>query len=205
MSSTRQEILEDIRFFTSQPVSRFYDHLFMNLDLSFIPEYPKTGRKGFSAHSMIRAFIVMKTEGFPMITELVDYLTNNLLIAHYCGFDIVQSLPSYWTFERFLKNIDHTLLSDIMQSKVLNLADKGIIDTSFIGLESTPIEASTTWNTPKSFSRNKLKKGSTPKNDQDCKLGVYSASNQINERKYNFYWGYKNHILVVLYIRSSHR
>lgn len=168
----------------------------MNLDLSFIPDYPKTGRKGFSAHSMIRAFIVMKTEGFPMITELVDYLTNNLLIAHYCGFDIAQSLPSYWTFERFLKNIDHTLLSEIMQSQVLSLADKGIIDTSFIGLDSTPIEANTTWNNPKSFSRNKFKKGSTPKNDQDCKLGVHSASNQINERKYNFYWGYKNHILV---------
>lgn len=41
---------------------------------------------------MICAFIVMKTEGFPMITELVDY----------------------WTFERFLKNIDHAVLSELM-------------------------------------------------------------------------------------------
>lgn len=121
----RQEILEDIRFFTSQPVSRFYDQLFMNLDLSFIPEYPKTGRKGFPTHAMICAFIVMKTEGFPMITELVDYLSNNLLIAHYCGFNITKELPYYWTFDCFIKNIKHEWLSMLMQSQVLILADKG--------------------------------------------------------------------------------
>ncbi|WP_404589454.1 transposase [Enterococcus sp. UD-01] len=64
--------------------------MFLNLDLSTIDEYPKTGRKGYSAHVMICAFIVMKTEGFPMITELLDHLNNNLLIAHYCGFDIAR-------------------------------------------------------------------------------------------------------------------
>lgn len=53
---------------------------------------------------MICAFIVMKCEGFSMITDLVDYLNNNLLIAHYCGFNISQPLPSYWTFDRFLKD-----------------------------------------------------------------------------------------------------
>lgn len=83
-----------------------------------------------------------------------------------------------------------------MQSQVLILANKGIIDTSFIGLDSTPIAANTTLNNPKSFSRNKFKKGTVPANDPDCKSGVHSASNQINERKYNFYWGYKNHVLV---------
>ncbi|MFS1132562.1 transposase [Enterococcus hirae] len=170
--------------------------MFLNLDLSTIDEYPKTGRKGYSAHAMICAFIVMKTEGFPMITGLLDYLNNNLLIAHYCGFDITRPLPSYWSFDRFLKNLEHTILSELMQDQVLILADKGIIDTSFIGLDSTAISANTTLNNPKSFSRDKFKKGTVPTNDSDCKIGVHSASNQINERKYNFYWGYKNHVLV---------
>ena len=30
----------------------------------------------------------------------------------------------------------------------------------------------------------------------DCALGVHSASNQHNERRYEFYWGYKSHVLV---------
>ncbi len=99
----------------------------------------------------------MKTEGFHMVTELVDYLNNNLLIAHYCGFDITRSLPSYWSFDRFLKKIDHKILSNLMKNQVLILADKGIIDTSFIGLDSTQISANTALNKPKSFKQDKFK------------------------------------------------
>ncbi len=131
-----------------------------------------------------------------MITDLVDYLNNNLLIAHYCGFDISAPLPSYWTFDRFLKNFDHSLLSDLMHSQVLILAGKGIIDSSFIGLDSTPVSANTSQNNPKSFASNKFMPDNQPKSDKDCRLGVHTASNRTNEKKYEFYWGYKNHVLV---------
>ncbi len=145
---------------------------------------------------MICAFIVMKCEGFSMVSDLVDYLNNNLLIAHYCGFDISAPLPSYWTFDRFLKQLDNDLLSSIMKSQVLYLSKQGIIDTSFIGLDSTPIVANTSQNNPKSFLSNKFKPDNQPKADADCKLGVHTASNQTDEKKYEFYWGYKNHVLV---------
>lgn len=131
-----------------------------------------------------------------MITDLVDYLNNNLLIAHYCGFDISLPLPSYWTFDRFLKTFNHSILSDIMKSQVLYLAKCGIIDSSFIGLDSTPISANTSQNNPKSFSSGKFSPDNQPKADRDCRLGVHTASNQYNEKNYEFYWGYKNHILV---------
>ena len=192
----RQEILKDIRLFTSQPVAKFYDSLFLNLDLSFVPEFPKTGRKGFSNHAMICSFIVMKCEGFSMISDLVDYLHNNLLIAYFCGFDISRPLPSYWTFDRFLKNFDNKVLSEIMKTQVLFLSKEGIVDTSFIGLDSTPVSANTSQNNPKSFLSNKFKPRNQPRADSDCKLGVHTASNQTNEKKYEFYWGYKNHVLV---------
>ena len=188
--------MKDIRLFTSQPVAKFYDSLFLNLDLSSIPEFPKTGRKGFSNHAMICSFIVMKCEGFSMVSDLVDYLNNNLLIAHFCGFDISSPLPSYWTFDRFLKAFDNQILSDIMRSQVLFLSEKGIVDASFIGLDSTPISANTSQNNPKAFLSNKFKPDNQPKADADCKLGVHTASNQANEKNYEFYWGYKNHVLV---------
>ena len=54
-----------------------------------------------------------------MVSDLVDYL-NNLLIAHFCGFDISNPLPSYWTFDRFLKNFDNKILSDIMVSSIIH-------------------------------------------------------------------------------------
>ena len=46
-----------------------------------------------------------------------------------------------------------------MQSQVLKACDIGIIDTSFIGLDSTPIHANTSHNNPKSFKKNKFKDG----------------------------------------------
>ena len=140
----RQEILQDIAFFTSAPKSQFYDKLFLNLDLSEFPESTaRTGRNGFSKRALLRAFIVMKCECFSCITDLVDYLNNNLIIAHYCGFDIMKPLPSYWTFDRFINKLDNALLKKLMQSQVLKLSKIGIIDTSFIALDSTPISANT--------------------------------------------------------------
>ena len=88
----------------------------------------------------------------------MDYLNNNLIIAHYCGFNIMKPLPSYWTFDRFIRNLDNALLKKLMQSQVLKLSKIGIIDTSFIALDSTPISANTKQNNPKSFAKNKLQK-----------------------------------------------
>ena len=126
----------------------------------------------------------------------MDYLNNNLIIAHYCGFNIMKPSPSYWTFDRFIRNLDNALLKKLMQSQVLKLSKMGIIDTSFIALDSTPISANTKQNNPKSFAKNKFAKGNQPKSDEDCGLGVHTASNQHNERNFEYYWGYKNHILV---------
>ena len=193
----RQEILKDISLFTSQPKAKFYDELFINLDLSSIPaRNSKAGRAGYSNLAMICAFIVMKCEGFTLISDLHDYLSNNLIIAHYCGFDISKELPSYAKFTRFIRNFDNNLLQSVMQSQVLKAVDLTLIDTSFIALDATPVKANVSNNNPKSFRKNKFSKNQPPKADKDCALGVQTASNQHNEKKYEFYWGYKNHILV---------
>ena len=107
----RQEILQDISFFTATPKTKFYDTLFSHLDVSPIKKAAaSTGRKGFSKEALLCAFIVMKCEGFSQITDLVDYLSNNLIVAHYCGFNIMKRLPSYWTFDRFVRDIDNVVL-----------------------------------------------------------------------------------------------
>ena len=145
---------------------------------------------------MACAYIVMKCESFEYVTDLMDYLENNRLIAHYCGFDIMKPLPSYWTYDRFLRQLDNGALKSIMAGLVRQLYELGIVDASFIGLDSTPVMANTTQNNPKSFVKNKFSKENQPKSDPNCALGVHSASNQHKERRYAFYWGYKSHVLV---------
>ena len=180
--------------FTSQSAAMFYDKLFSSLDFT-LPR-AATGRRGFPKEAMVCAFIVMKCEAFAQITDLADYLDNNRLIAHYCGFNIMKPLPSYWTYDRFLKKMDNAALKEIMAAQVKKLYEMGIVDASFIGLDSTPVMANTKQNNPKSFAKSKFSKENHPKSDPDCALGVHSASNQHNERRYEFYWGYKSHVLV---------
>ena len=98
----------------------------------------------------------MKCEGFAQITDLMDYLDNNRLIAHYCGFNIMEPLPSYWTYDRFLRQLDNTGLKSVMADLVRQLYELGIVDTSFIGLDSTPVMANTKHKKQKSFEKNKF-------------------------------------------------
>ena len=146
--------------------------------------------------AMAEVEIHSNDEGFSQITDLADYLGNNRIIAHYCGFDIMKPLPSYWTYDRFLRQLDNGALKEIMAAQVKKLYEMGIVDASFVGLDSTPVMANTKQNNPKSFAKNKFSKENHPKSDPDCALGVHSASNQHNERRYEFYWGYKSHVLV---------
>ena len=169
----------------------------MNLDLSCIPEYnSKTGRTGYSNHAMICAFIVMKCEGFSQISDLLDFLSNNLIIAYYCGFNVMDKLLSYAKFTRFIREFDNDVLQTVMQSQVLKAVDLTLVDPSFIALDATPVKANVSNNNPKSFKKDKFSKNIQPKADKDCRLGVQTASNQHDEKNYEFYWGYKNHILV---------
>ena len=180
--------------FTSQSAAMFYDKFFSSLDFT-LPR-AATGRRGFPKEAMVCAFIVMKCEGFTQITDLMDYLDNNRIIAHYCGFNIMEPLPSYWTYDRCLRQLNNGALKSIMANLVRKLYELGVVDASFVGLDSTPVMANTKQNNPKSFAKNKFSKENHPKSDPDCALGVHSAPNQHNERRYEFYWGYKSHVLV---------
>ena len=65
--------------FTSQSAAVFYDKLFGALEFT-LPR-AATGRRGFPKEAMLCAFLVMKCEGFGYITDLMDYLENNRIIA----------------------------------------------------------------------------------------------------------------------------
>lgn len=193
----RQELLNLIDLFTPQSLIDFYSNFFENLDLlkleDFIPS--KFGPKGYSRHALLRAFLVMKCEKIAQITDLKDFLDNNLKIAHLCGFDILKPLPSYTVLQRFIKNLPNDILREIFKNQVNTLKELGAISSEFISFDSTPINANTKQNNPKSFTKNKFKKDNQPKADKDCRLGVHTASNEITEKNFEFYWGYKNFVL----------
>lgn len=132
----RQKIIQDVTLFTSQSAAMFYDKLFSSLDFT-LPR-AATGRRGFPKEAMVCAFIVMKCEGFAQITDLMDYLDNNRLIAHYCGFNIMEPLPSYWTYDRFLRQLNNGALKSIMANLVRKLYELGVVYMRFFPLPGDP-------------------------------------------------------------------
>lgn len=147
----------------------------------------------------------MKCEKFAQITDLKDFLENDLIIAQLCGFDILKPFPSCKTFERFIKNIENSCLKKIMKQQVNTLKRLGFIDNNFVSVNATPVKANTKLNNPKCFASNKFSKKNHPKSDKNYMLGVHTANNSINvkvndvsnnsSKKCEFYWGYKNHVI----------
>lgn len=90
----------------------------------------------------------MKCEGFSQISDLLDFLSNNLIIAYYCGFNIMAKLPSYAKFIRFIREFDNDVLQTVMQSQVLKAVDLMLVDPSFIALDATPVKANVSNNNP---------------------------------------------------------
>jgi hypothetical protein len=97
----------------------------------------------------------MKCERFPKIIQLQEYLYNNQIIADACGFDIIKKLPSYWTYRRFIKNTARKWFTTVTESQVETLVSLGFIDSNFVSLDSTSIEANTSKNNSKSFDKNR--------------------------------------------------
>ena len=76
----RQQIFDLMDLFTSQPIINFYEEIFDNIDLSFIPQFipSKYGPNGYPQHALIRALIVMKLKSIQEITSLREFLFLNL-------------------------------------------------------------------------------------------------------------------------------
>lgn len=79
----------------------------------------------------------------------------------------MKPLPSYWTYDRCLRQLDNGALKAIMADLVRQLYELGIVDASFVGLASTPVMANTMQNNQKSFAKSKFSKENHPKSDPD--------------------------------------
>ena len=149
---------------------KFYTNLFSELDLSSIEDYPRknhlTGNKPTSNHALIRAYIVMKAERFAYISDLIDYLSNNPIIAYLCGFSL-HTLPKRDVFYRFIKNFSNTTLKAILGNNVATMHTLGLVDFEKLLLDSTPMLANTSLNNSKAFFQNTDKE---PSSDKDCKM-----------------------------------
>ncbi|MBA7510854.1 hypothetical protein ES705_02843 [subsurface metagenome] len=97
-------------------------------------------------------------------------------------------------FSSYLKNTYNLLLQEVRVSLVKKLVELKAVKGEYLSVDSCPIMANVKENNLKTNVRSRFVKSKPPKNDPDCKMGVFSTfiSGKANVE---FFWGYRNHII----------
>jgi len=187
-----------------------YEAIFEHLDLSYLKEQlPKTGRRPFPRHGILRALIYKNLKAIKTLSELSFELSTNLGIAYVLGFD--KKAPSRHRFEEFLHGVPNQLLQQIRMQQVKTLIKLSVISGKYLSIDSTAVVAWVKQNNPKIFIEGKFNKAKFPKGDPDARLGFmalkklvkHSKEQQLelfnNKNKYDkqiiWFWGYRNHVI----------
>ena len=76
-------------------------------------------------------------------------------------------------FSCFLKDTDNKILQEVRISLVKKLIDCKIIKGKYLSIDSCPILANVKENNLKTNIKSRFKKDRPPKNDSDCRIGVF--------------------------------
>ena len=198
-----QPMLGFEQLYTNNTTVNFYSKIFAEMNLSGIREFPRKsdkptkyeGRRPFSRHNIYRAFAVMKTQRFRQVSQLLDFLENNIVVAMLCGFEGGR-IPGKDVFYDFLRDTPQSELDSVMIVNTQEMVNLGLVDYENLIVDSMPIFANTKLNNPKSFSKSRFNKNQTPAGDSNCKLGVHTASNDNSNKDFDYFWGYKDHLII---------
>jgi len=97
-------------------------------------------------------------------------------------------------FSSYLKSADNTLSQKVKISLVKKLIEQKVIKDKYLSVDSCPIKTNVRENNLKTSVRNRFANQRLPKNDPDCRIGVFPTFTS-GKAKVEFFWGYRNHIV----------
>ncbi|MBN1272980.1 MAG: transposase [Candidatus Aminicenantes bacterium] len=171
-----------------------YEKLFNHLP--FMEQTNKVrGRPPFSKNAILRSLIYRNLRGLPSLGDLAFELKNNPMMAEVLGFSPFERSPSKERFSRFLRTTINQDLQRIRQGLVRTLKDEQVISGHIIALDSSVIEANVKENNLKTSVKDRFDKFRRLKGDPDARLSVKIHYPKPFQRKIEFFWGYRNHMI----------
>jgi len=164
------------------------------LDLNLLEKSTSVGRKPISRVSLLRALIFKNLRSIASLSDLSAELYERPRLASILGFEPGDKPIPVERFSSYLKSIDNTLLQEVRLMLVKKLIELKVIKGRYLSVDSCPIKANVRENNLKTSVRNRFVKGRPPKNDPDCRIGVFPTFIS-GKTKVEFYWGYRNHII----------
>jgi len=188
-----QPVLFNLEDIFDKPLKK-YELFFSVLDLSLLEKSPDVGRKPISRAAILRALIFKNLRSIASLSDLSAELYERPRLASILGFEPGDKPIPVERFSSYLKNVDNSLLQEVGVSLVKELIELKVIKGRYLSVDSCPIKANVKENNLKTNVRNRFVKERLPKNDPDCRIGVFPTfiSGKANVE---FFWGYRNHIV----------
>lgn len=178
------------------PFFQKYDAIFGAIDLSeFKDRGKKKGRKSYSRHALLRAFIIKHLERIETIPDLIYYLKSNPVLLTMCGF-INNIIPDKAQFYRFLKKVSNSDIKNIHIKTNKKLVVENAITLDTFIMDSKPIFANTKENNPKNSAPNRNKNKKIKRNPK-ATFGYFSTEILSDNKKIpKCFWGYRTHVVT---------
>ncbi len=189
-----------------------YRAFFSLFDWSVVDRWLAQRSASFNSHghpltAYLKAFLVRVNEGIIYAKKLRDFLLERPLLvielgfqlhldfsADY-GFDVEKTLPCRYWFGEKLRQLDHTLLQDLLAATVAALQAEipGLGET--VAFDVKHIYAWVKENNKRTFIKDRYDKHRRPVGDPDCRLGVKRSTNQeqpdgSTKEEKEYIWGY---------------
>ena len=182
-----QHPLFDLEEIFNKPLKR-YELFFSVLDLSLLDKGSSVGRKPISRASILRALIFKNLKTIASLSDLSAELYERPALASILGFKPGDKPIPVERFSSYLKSLDNKLLQEVRVSLVKKLIKLKVIKGEYLSVDSCPIMANVKENNLKTSVRYRFLKDRPPKNDKDCRIGVFPTFN-FGKTKVEFFWG----------------
>ena len=173
---------------------RKYELFFSALDLSTFDKCSLAGRKPISRTAIAKALIFKNLKTISGLSDLSIELYERPALASILGFEPGDRPIPVERFSCFLKDTDNKVLQELRVALVRKLIEGKIINGKYLSVDSCPIMANVKENNLKTNVRNRFSKSKPPKNDKDCRIGIFPTFTS-GKAKVEFFWGYRNHII----------
>ncbi len=188
-----QPVIYDLEDIFDKPLRR-YELFFSVLDLSILDKGKSIGRKPVSRAAILRALIFKNLRSIASLSDLSAELYERPALASILGFVPGDKPVPVERFSSYLKSTNNSILQEVRLMLVRKLIEHEVIDGKYLSVDSCPIKANVKENNLKTNVKYRYLKERPPKNDPDCRIGVFPTF-VSGKTKVEFYWGYRNHII----------
>ena len=173
---------------------RRYELFFSVLDLSILDKGRSVGRKPISRAAILRALIFKNPKTIASLSDLSAELYARPALASILGFVPGDKPIPVERFSSYLKSTNNSILQEVRLMLVGRLIELKVVKGKYLSVDSCPIKANVKENNLKTSIKYRYLKERPPKNDPDCRIGVFPTF-VSGKTKVEFFWGYRNHII----------